>query len=376
MKNHPGDLLPLLYEATADREQWQQFLDRLSEQTRARVACLLGRDETGKSLSLVVQSGADPEGQRQYESYYYAIDEFFAYAQRRGFNYPGSIVPSQAFVSDRELLKTEYCNDFLLKFGMFHECFALFGENGVARATLSLIRGPRDQAFQETELRTLRFLAPHVQRAIQLTERFARLQMESNARQVALDQVGLGVLFLDASGKILGVNEAASRLLERQEGVSVSKGRLKAESPTEDRSLQMAICQSCRTGAGRVGGAGAGLLISRRLPAKPLQLVVSPACTGIAALPSCPTAVVFMDDLSATVRPRHELLKALYGLTPAESRVAFLLLDGKSGEEITVLLGISKNTLKTQVQSIYDKTNVRRQSQLVRLLARLPGTLR
>lgn len=372
MKHDPVDLLPVLYEAPTDPEQWHVFLNDLRQQTHAGVACLLGRDEKAENLTLVVQSGANPEAQQQYEAYYYTIDPFYIYAEKRGFNRPGSIAPAQAYISDPELRRTEFCNDFMLKFDMFNECFSLFGKGGRSLSNLSLIRSPRDQAFGEPELRVLRFLAPHIQRAIELNERFAQLRSESDARQAALNRIGLGVIFLDAKGRVLGSNEAASSLLERQQGITVSKGRLQAEFPEDDRKLKASIWQSCQTGAGRAGGPGAALLISCRPPARPLQVVVGPACSRVAGLPACPSAVVFVSDLSARIRPGHELLKALYGLTPAESRIALLLLDGKSNEEISALLRVSRNTLKTQIRSIFDKTSVRRQSQLVRLLMSLP----
>ena len=65
-------------------------------------------------------------------------------------------------------------------------------------------------------------------------------------------------------------------------------------------------------------------------------------------------------------------LSGLFRLTSAESRVALLLGDGKSLSEIAQLLGVSRNTLKTQVAGIYSKTGTSRQSQLVRLLALFP----
>ncbi len=371
MKPSPVKLLPVLYEATADTKQWPVFLRMLSEQMEANVSTLISRGED-MQLRNVVQFGADPEAQRVYESYYWTIDAYLAYAQQRGFNHPGTIASSQAFVSDKELLTTEYCNDFLLKYGMFHHCFSLFGKDGVALANLAMMRSIDKQPFGEPALRILRFMAPHIQQAIRLHEHFTQLRMESEAKAAALDQLALGVVFLDATGRILGANDAASAILAKSDGLSTSKNRLRASWQSADRALQAAIFQSCQTGAARGATAGGALLISRRHPAKPLQVVIGPACASMTGLPSCPAAVVFIHDLSARVRPVFEILKALYGLTPAETRVACLLLDGKSTDEISEILGTSRNTLKTQLQSIFGKTGVCRQSELMRVLMYLP----
>lgn len=375
MQSDPAELLPVLYEAAADAEQWPVFLNGLSKHVDAPMACLISRSEDSR-LSFVVQSGNDPEAERAYQSHYWNIDAFFAFAQRRGFNYPGSIAPSQAYISDKELLATEYCNDFLLKYGMFRHCFSLFGRGGVALSNLSILRGIREEPFGDAEVRVLRFMAPHMEQAIRISERFIRLDAESKAKSAALNQLALGVVFLDATGRILGTNEAAESLLATNDGLGNCKGRLRASMPAEDRSLESAIFRSCQTGAARGTGAGGALLISRRPPAKPLQVVVGPACATVAALTSRPAAVVFIHDLSARIRPRSGVLKELYGFTPAESRLACLILDGKSSEEITGQLGISRNTLKTQMKSIFSKANVRRQSELMRLLLLLPADTR
>lgn len=361
----------MLYEATADREQWPAFLKGLSAQTDARVAALISRSEKGE-LGFVIQTGADPEAERLYQSYYFGIDVFLTLSEQRGFSFPGAVFPAQAYVSDQELAATEYGNDFLLKYEIPRHCFALFGKNGVALSNLSLMRSSREQPFTEPELRVLRFLAPHVQQAIRLDERFTRLRLESEAKSAALDRLGLGVVFLDAKGKILGINEPGMAILAKADGLSNCQGRLKASWPAEDGTLQAAIFRSGQTGAARGADTGGALLISRHQPAKPLQVVVGPACASMAHLSSCPAVVVFIHDLSARIRPRSEVLKTLYGLTPAEARVACLFLDGKSTKEIADILGTSKNTLKTQLQSIFGKTGVRRQSELLRMLMYLP----
>lgn len=372
MSADPYELLPVLYEAAADQEQWPVFLKRLSEQVNARVATLISRDESQR-LRFLAQVGADPEAEKVFRSYYWSIDAFLLLSEQRGFGYPGAIFPSQAYVSDQELKATEYGNDFLLKFDLFRQCFSLFGKKGTALSNLAIIRSIGEEPFEDREVRVLRILAPHVQQALRLDERFTQLRLESEAKSSALDRLSLGVVFLDAKGQILGTNEAATVILARDDGLLRCKRRLKASWPNEDRALQAAIFQSCQTGTARaIGGAGGALLISRNQSARPLQLVVGPSSASMAALSSCPAAVVFIHDLSARIRPRLEILKSLYGLTPAEARVTCLMLDGKSSQEITEILGTSKNTLKTQLQSIFGKTGVRRQSELMRALMYLP----
>ena len=63
-----------------------------------------------------------------------------------------------------------------------------------------------------------------------------------------------------------------------------------------------------------------------------------------------------------------ELLQALFDLTPAEARIASLVIDGKSVDSISKIQSVSLNTVRTQLKSVFMKTGVDRQVDLVRLL--------
>ena len=66
------------------------------------------------------------------------------------------------------------------------------------------------------------------------------------------------------------------------------------------------------------------------------------------------------------------LLHALFGLTPAEARVASALAAGQDLEGIRAALGVGRETVRTHLRRIYEKTDTRRQAELVRLLHTLP----
>ncbi|MDW8253988.1 MAG: helix-turn-helix transcriptional regulator, partial [Chloroflexota bacterium] len=54
-----------------------------------------------------------------------------------------------------------------------------------------------------------------------------------------------------------------------------------------------------------------------------------------------------------------------FGLSDRELDVALLLLNGQKWDEIADTLGISRNTLKSHVRSIYRKTGARNRQELL-----------
>ena len=77
-------------------------------------------------------------------------------------------------------------------------------------------------------------------------------------------------------------------------------------------------------------------------------------------------------------RPSHVIrtLARDYGLTPAEARLVSGLVQGKRLREIASEVGVSMNTIRTQLKSVFRKTDTHRQVDLVRMaLTRSPGLL-
>ena len=69
--------------------------------------------------------------------------------------------------------------------------------------------------------------------------------------------------------------------------------------------------------------------------------------------------------------PPEAVLRRLYDLTPAEARLAQGLASGDSLDEVATGLGIRMSTARTQLGSIFAKTDTRRQAKLVALLCHL-----
>ena len=91
------------------------------------------------------------------------------------------------------------------------------------------------------------------------------------------------------------------------------------------------------------------------------------------------TTQAFGDEWAVLLSIAHPLLgqppdinfvAAMLDLTPAEARLASLLAVGLDLTAIAAAQGVSINTVKTQLRSVYAKTDTRRQPELIRLISR------
>lgn len=80
-----------------------------------------------------------------------------------------------------------------------------------------------------------------------------------------------------------------------------------------------------------------------------------------------PLAMVLISDPDIRT-PSIGNLAELFGLTPAEGRLAMHLADGKRLKDIATIFGVSMSTLRTQLSSVLKKAGVERQTDLVRII--------
>lgn len=97
--------------------------------------------------------------------------------------------------------------------------------------------------------------------------------------------------------------------------------------------------------------------------ARPLNVSAIHAGAGALAL--------FIARPGPDKRADPQTLRDLLGLTMAEARLAASLAEGLSLVQAAQRLGIAHNTAKAQLSSVFAKTGVHRQAQLIALLGSL-----
>lgn len=360
------DSLQALYEAPLDPSFWHEFLRLVAIAAEGEAATLLMHDFGNAESAMSFDWGFHPDVARLYAAHYGAIDVWRS-AVTKSRDWIGI---SEHFVPTAELLRTEFYNDLLLPYEIPHGMFAMV-ERGPSRvANLSVCRSARAGAFEETHLEVIRFLKPHIQRAYRLHSELISARARNREMMMALDSISTGVILIGPKVQVLTMNRAAERTIAAENSLRVTKGRLRVERTGEMARLEKLLMEAVTTSQGTGLDAAGAMTISRR-DLQPLKLLVSPV-RGLKIGTVDPVrALVFISDPAQQVCPTANVLRDMFGLTPAECRLAFLLSEGKTLCEIAEMLRLTRNTLKSQLASIYRKTRTSRQSQLIMLLLRI-----
>lgn len=222
----------------------------------------------------------------------------------------------------------------------------------------------------------LRQVAPHLRRSFELHNQFLTLNMQQAATRHVLDHFPVGVILVDAQGRVLTMNSSAAAIIELEDGIAVDRLGVHANSSQETATLRGLIATAARAGNGRDIERGGAMMIERPSALRSLWVLVAPLAGNRSKDETLPSVVaLFVSDPDR----RHEIpvdaLERFFGLTPAELRLLEALVNGKSLEEASEEFHVSKNTLRTQLHQIFRKTDTSRQSEVIKLVLSTPVQL-
>ncbi len=297
----------------------------------------------------------------QYAEHYANVDELFQLLQTCEPPFM-KLESAERAVDMNAFRETEICADWYSQLGAsgcWHTLLATFSPVDVDMSYLGLYRPTRLGGFDGTDLEQLQVFVPHVARALKLVDAVRVAEAEVAAGRAALDRLPVGVVFCRRDGSVDWSNQVARAFSGGPLPFSISARGITLARPGESRRLLRAIAAAVNGASDRVEAFSVG----GPLPPM-LQLAVCPPHRATFLPDADRRAVVFVTD----GRPRQlsaVLLQALYGLTPAESRVVAALCTGLAPVEIAQRLAVSKETVRSQLKAAFAKTGTSRQPELV-----------
>lgn len=263
---------------------------------------------------------------------------------------------------------TQIWSDFYVPFGIGDGVGAALERQPEFAQFVVLGRRVGKPDFTAADRAKLEALLPHIARAWRVRRSLLEMQSMVGALSSALDHVERAVIIAGDDGRTRFANAAADRLLTRGDAIDATRGRLRARRPRGSEALRRLIHRAGRTAAG-VDNVAVDAVALPSDEGPPLAVVAEP----IAPLHSDrfgqtaqAGAILFIGDSEASRAPPPDRLQIVYGLTPAEARVAAATVDGGGVAAAADALGISANTAKFHLKAVFGKVGVANQAQLVR----------
>lgn len=251
----------------------------------------------------------------------------------------------------------------------FYQKYGAYLDRGKAICMVLGIRGARVLVHASHPLREtaepaqkLFNLQDDLLLSFEIAGRFTLANNMNSAIIRSLDQKGIGLALLAEDGLLEYANGSMSDILEAGKILRIDHGRVAPGSHVNSNDLSSIVQRARKNGVG-------GRLRYGETAADRGSIVAYPAPVSFAWEGARDGKVVLI--AADSIRAQAQLasnLRNIWSLTQAETRVAEMLMRGKTSRQMADELGVQINSIRAHLKAIYSKTNTHSQVELMKLL--------
>ncbi|NLS18565.1 helix-turn-helix transcriptional regulator [Rhizobium sp. P40RR-XXII] len=355
-----------IYEAAYSPEHWRTVVEEMRVAFNGSKACLTKMGPT-VTANDAITTGPNAEYLEKYLSehapYENALELAVAAAPE------GLIYNDHALVGRDKLRRSRLWNEWMAPQDMYEGLASKLLTEGRSFWFFDIQRGKSQRSFDGEDIKWFKQVAPHLRRANQISRKFGGMKLMS----LAFEHLPFGAVIVDGQRRVLATNSQAEAILSLPScGITVRGGLLDARhSRNAEKLLHLIADASCRRDS-TVPGTGGDMLMSSDVEQNEipdLAVSVGPLLEGIHSDTFGGHAVVFIRKLSFDLPESFvDYMRTVFGMTPKEAMLSASLAEGLSLKDAAQRHGIRFTTARSYLESIFQKTGVRQQSQLVAVL--------
>ena len=344
-------LLQSMIDGVLETPPWSEFVKLLRQEFDADLANLSFR-RPDADRSVYVSDSSTKLRERYYQEFR-DQDPIDYFGMERGRAY----LIEDFLAGGRDV---RFIADFLKPSGIHHLMICCTDEPGGYRAWLTVTRGAEGAPFSDSFRSRFQRTAERFSSALGVFSALKRAEFDLELHRRATRALALGTIIIDQNGRVLSIDAEAQWKLSTQTMLHIRAGRLRLAGRSLDKELQShlaALLQDdgrSRTLSMSVGG-------DLRL-----ELLLCAAASPLDFSGSTPAVTIYLRSELDNALADADSIAELFQLGRREAQLASLLARGRTLAEAAAELNITESTARTYSKRIYDKTGVRRQTELVR----------
>lgn len=368
-----------IYEAVEHPPAWKVFYEELQVAIGVKSIHVLALDKRHGTISYSDGANMPVEGELAYMQQYRFIDPRWPVIMERPL---GDWTHCHEILGEDVVATHPFYQDFLIPHDRRYMSACKLVDAPEATVVLATLSGQAQGPMSAEAIAFLDRLLPHFRRACRISLQNFVYSTQALVGHMLVNKLRQPVILMGPAGEVMHTNQAAQELMRSTRLVAVEDGRLKMPKKDLDELLRgcQALEQAVKVAAseGHPEAGAPGKFSSLRVQDKEggealyaFYTVLSPqGAMGTFGLRPVVMLMFYHPGSAPPIDPG--LLYAVFGLTPAESRVATLLAEGLVLKQIAQVQGTQHETVRKQLRSIFQKTSTNRQPELVRLLLHLP----
>jgi DNA-binding CsgD family transcriptional regulator len=313
----------------------------------------------------------DPEYLRSWEQYYSFTNPWIKMTEGNRWDFRWS----DEYVSDDDLKRTEFYSGWVKPQGDISLGFAMNISNEADRTfLLSHTFRQRDRPAARQQLSIMRRVRPHLLRAYRLQSALGRAKAYADTLTSALDAVGHALMIVDFDCRVKFANKAADEMMSSGLLLTSAVSNSIRMKHTEDDDAIKSLARRMKIPR-EVSDLPFIELHSkdpRRFYALLAPVYHKRSESKLYEADAPPASLILLIlDVHETGSDPAAVFRRLFGLAPAEARIAMAFCRGETIRDYAELHRIGYETARKQLLSVQDKVGVKRQAELMRLLTRI-----
>ena len=363
-------IVPEIYEATIDPTHWDDVMSMIAKLTSSKAACLYYENKEMEFTSTIAQFGL-PEDQRVIlDDQSDAVDSMFAISDT------GTPEDSACTLFDPAsngvmLKDSRFYANWMKPNGIYYVGGAQFVDTNTHKAVIMIMRSKEAGPWSDGEIRVIDEIVPHLNRALKIHSEFTHLRLKQDALLKGLDRLVIGLILYDSSAQPVYINPTAKSIIKSHPALRLQEGDLLLVNSADDKNLRKTIIDTAEIDPDDSWKQSVAIGITHPDVEVLLPILITPMHTHLITSDldyEGAKVAVFLSDPNLQQPISIDSLISVYSLTPSEAQVAISLANGHSIDQIASNSNHSAHTIRSQLKSIFRKTAVSRQSELIKLL--------
>lgn len=363
------NLISSIYDLPLRPENWQVVLEQFAPIMGGAGAAMMAFDP------IYSEHHVDSHTSNLSDEFVFEYNELFGAEEKEAY-VKIAMHPERRFISDiehlgitleqhRELPAVKF---LLEKTNVQHRAVSSLNLNRAWTDMLAVQHTADHGPIRDDEKIIGTFFVDHFAKSIELGRAFGVLRSRFDGVLTALDRFHIGIFVLSPNGSVVVKNAEADRILDAGDGLELSRdGRLQPSNDAERNELKAITGRAVSTAQAQDNRAEQLMTIMRSSGDEPYLVEVAPIRDRDEIESAFKGALVFVIDPNKTDVVSTEGMQALYQLTSAESEICKLIAQGLETDDVADARNITRETVRSYIKKILQKTGVNNRSQLVRL---------
>ena len=293
-------------------------------------------------------------GEQDYMDHIHAINPRMRHSLRHA---AGHVLCEGMFIDERRMDGSEFY-DWLNRHDLRYFLGSRLHDEGDTSLFHSIEFTPKHGHPDTGKIATFRQVAPLVGAAWRAFKLAGARAGRTDLSGWAPDHLPWAIFMIDGGATVVKMNMAAKNLVAGGDAVSLDDGMLTSLYGRSAEDLKQVMQRG-------LAGHCAETLLHCAAGCPPLIAQIIPINPGRVPSSSRAVAVLYIWNPVRRSDRVGDVLARLYGFTRAEAHLVQMLCRGIELSHAAEQLGISRNTARNQLQSVFAKTGTRRQNELM-----------